>query len=344
MVNLGQIRGMLLEEAVLHLLGRSGYRTVNTSDDDPTLSKVGAGLAVRGRGGVHQIDALADFVVHHPFSNPQRLMVEAKCFDSNKRVGIDVIRNAIGVLKDTSEFWISGPNSSVARSRYHYQYAVFSASEFTTEAQRYAFAHDVYLLPLARSRFFRPILDAIRQVSPPAGAPKRAPNAVKPGQFAEARSQVRKVLAGKVADPDQLRWFTENSLAATPFVEACKQLDFALVAVLGGRFPVLLSPSDTVKRRKLGEQTMVRIFWNDRGWYLMDHENELLFSFDIPEDLFRLYADGGFIAPGPALDLKQQIMSTFQAVEVVDGLPRLLSFELDSDWIKEIRSQLNRNE
>lgn len=70
---------MLLEEAALHLLHRSGYRTVDAPGTDPTLCNVGAGLAVRGRGSEHQIDVIADFVVHQPFSNPQRLLVESKC-------------------------------------------------------------------------------------------------------------------------------------------------------------------------------------------------------------------------------------------------------------------------
>lgn len=61
---------------------------------------------VKGRGGEHQIDAIADFIVHQPFSYPQRLLVEAKCY-SNK-VRLPVIRNAAGVLKDVNESGIEG--------------------------------------------------------------------------------------------------------------------------------------------------------------------------------------------------------------------------------------------
>jgi hypothetical protein len=136
MIKPGQIRGMLLEEAVLHLLRRSGYRTIDVPGTDPTLCNVGAGLAVRGRGSEHQIDAIADFVVHQPFSNPQRLLVESKCYGSLYKVGIEVVRNAIGVLKDTSEFWVVGPGPIAGRRRYHYQYAIFSASPFSSGAQR----------------------------------------------------------------------------------------------------------------------------------------------------------------------------------------------------------------
>ncbi len=79
MANFSQLRGMLLEEAILYLLRVSGYKTVDTADSDSSLEIHAAGLAVKGRGGRHQIDAIADFTVTPPFSHPQRLLLEAKC-------------------------------------------------------------------------------------------------------------------------------------------------------------------------------------------------------------------------------------------------------------------------
>lgn len=337
MMSSGQIRGMLLEEAVLHLLRRSGYRTVDAPGTDPTLCTVGAGLAVRGRGSEHQIDALADFVVHQPFSNPQRLMVEAKCYDSDRRVGIEVVRNAIGVLKDTSEFWVTGPGPIAGRRRYHYQYAVFSASEFTAGAQRFAFAQDVYLFPLDRSRFFRPILEAIRQIVPIGLVPRQNPPIGSTRQLSEFRSKVRALLRQEVVTPEQAYFPRQNGLDVGPFVAACWQLNFALVAVLGGRFPVLLSPSHAVQNQMPEDHARVRIFWDEGGWYLRNGNNEDLFSFDLPDELFELYAEEGFLAPGRALDLKQEMMSAFQAVETKNNRTRLISFTLDHRWIEEIR-------
>jgi hypothetical protein len=64
----GQIRGMLLEEAILHLLRKGGYRTVQNVGSDMTLALSGAGICVKSRGGKHQIDAIADFLIYQPFS------------------------------------------------------------------------------------------------------------------------------------------------------------------------------------------------------------------------------------------------------------------------------------
>lgn len=172
MATIPQIRGMLLEEAVLYLLRSSGYRTIDDPRNDPTLRKGYAGLEVIGRGSIHQIDAIADFTVAQPFSHPQRLLVEAKF--KKGRVGIEVLRNAIGVLKDVDEYWVTSnrnPGHNVRpgvadgeiKNRYHYQYAVFSATGYAPQAEDYAYAQDIYLIPLARSRFMEPIIASIRR-------------------------------------------------------------------------------------------------------------------------------------------------------------------------------------
>ncbi len=328
---------MLLEEAVLHLIERSGYRTIDARGADPTLCDVGAGLGVRGRGGEHQVDAIADFVVQQPFGNPQRLLVEAKCYGSNYRVGIEVVRNAIGVLKDASEFWVAGPGPITGRRRYNYQYAVFSASEFTSCAQRYAFAQDVHLFPLDRSRFFKPVLDAIRQIVP-AGSPVKRAVIGGPRQFSEFRAFVRRSLRSQKT-PDVAPTLIEpHPRDVQPFLEACHQVNYALIAVLGGRFPVLLAPGRAAREAILEEQMSVRVFWDQEGWYLRrpDSKQEL-FSFDLPEELLELYAKEGFVNAEGALNLKEEGESAIQAFEVREGRARIINFRLDQEWITAIR-------
>lgn len=97
-----QIKGMLLEEAILYLLRAAGYIHIDSVGNDPTLRQGSAGMYVRGRGADHQIDAIADSLIQHPFSNPQRLLVEAKHLKGNVR--LPVIRNALGTLMDVNEF------------------------------------------------------------------------------------------------------------------------------------------------------------------------------------------------------------------------------------------------
>ena len=49
MVTISQVRGMLLEEALLYLLRLSGYQTVEEVGSDVTLEQGNSGLEVLGR-------------------------------------------------------------------------------------------------------------------------------------------------------------------------------------------------------------------------------------------------------------------------------------------------------
>ncbi|HYU72332.1 MAG TPA: hypothetical protein VEL31_06600 [Ktedonobacteraceae bacterium] len=122
--NYEQLTGMLLEEAVLYLLEASGYTPVTEILNDPTLRQGRNGLEVQGRGGKHQIDAIADFAIQQPFMHPLRLLVEAKF--QRDPVGIEVMRNAVGVLQDVDKYWDYERRQEI-ESRYSYQYAVLSA-------------------------------------------------------------------------------------------------------------------------------------------------------------------------------------------------------------------------
>jgi hypothetical protein len=150
---------MLLEEAVLYLLRHSGYKAVHVAADDFSLVDGHSGLEVKGRGSKHQIDAIADYLIPQPFAHPQRLLVEAKHY--NHDIGLTVIRNAVGVLKDVNEFWVPSVKSTTPIKRYHYQYAVVSGTNFTSNSQKYAFAQDIYLIPLGSSLFFSQVIASI---------------------------------------------------------------------------------------------------------------------------------------------------------------------------------------
>lgn len=338
MPKIGPIRGMLLEEALLHLLRGSGYRTVEDERGDETLQRGPAGLMVKGRGSNHQIDAIADFMVHQPFSHSQRLLVEAKCYSTNVR--LPVVRNAVGVLKDVSEYWVPGSANVPAKKRYHYQYALFSASSYTREAQKYAFAQDIYLIPLANSVFFRPVVDAIY------GFSEADLGVVPDGNIGIHMGHLRHLIRHRLRDssPEDDYLFdshdsVESKLPA--LVTACQRIDCALIATLGGSFPVFLVPGDDVNVDALSPYVKVRIFWDSTGWYLEDDLRRRLFSFDLPTELFDLYAEGGILSRRRALDLKEEVLSEFQGITTRRGEVKVITFGLDHEWLEYVRSTIH---
>ncbi len=120
MASINQIRGALLEEIVLLLLDRSGYRSIKAGEEGTRNGR--AGLEVEGRGSHHQIDALVSPVHSHAFIYPIRLMVEAKCETSP--VGLATVRSVVGTLFDINQNFLArrvsgGREVRVQRFNYH---------------------------------------------------------------------------------------------------------------------------------------------------------------------------------------------------------------------------------
>jgi hypothetical protein len=335
--SIGQIQGMLLEEALLYLLRLSGYPTVEKADGDSTLNEGHSGLEVFGRGSKHQIDAIADFVIAQPFSNPQRLLLEAKF--RSKKTGIEVIRNAVGVLKDVGEYWVS-KDKIPPKARYHYQYAIFSSYDYSSPAQEYAYAHDIYLIPLSKSTFFQPVLQAIESVTI-----DDLPGNINRHFLKSLRIDIRQKLKNLDRRFPVTNLYSQEEIVSKidQFCYKCQRLNGALLAMINRHFPIFLVPNlQVVDINKLDNFYDVNIYWDREGWYIRkSNSNEDMFSFDLPKELFNLYAQNGLLSKKNALDLKSQYMSEIQAILTVDDRTRIITFKLDRDWLNNLRETLN---
>lgn len=341
-----QIKGVLFEEVVLFLLRTSGYITISEPAGDPTLKLSASGLCVRGRGAEHQIDAIADFSVHQPFANPQRLLVEAKCHRPKNPIAIAVLRNAIGVLKDVSEFWAASTGGGASKPRYHYQYAVFATADFTREAQRYAFAHDIPLVPLARSAYFKPIISEIENTAavlagyeqgavPPADSVYFDPRI----SLGDVRSTLRHLL-----QPIPETGFIMNEAIVRPLVvllDMCAASMGGLLATVRGAFPLFLMPAPWLDLDRLRNNLHAQLFREGGSWFLAStRDNRPLFSFDVPAELFRRYVDDGALSGEPILSGDNEPSGGLQALAVTNRGLRRFNFHLEGDWISTMRRQI----
>jgi hypothetical protein len=343
MADIFGIRGMLLEEAILYLLRVSGYRTLEilTPGNDPTINgDCYSGLKVLGRGGVHQIDAIADFTITLPFSYPHRLLVEAKCYADDRPIGIEFVRNAVGVLKDVGEFWVSR-GGIPPKARYHYQYALFSSSRFTDDSEKYAFAHDIYLIPLMKSKFIQPIVRAIRKISSSSfGVGARQPVPVGMIDLRRAvRSSIRNPQAYDLVEV--LADYREALPAFREFIQECRKVNQAMIAMIAGRFPIFLVPAPRVAISELQDEYSVRIRWDEGGWYIYAG-GRVLFSFDLPPDLFLYYAEEGFLSPTQALNLKEEVFSEIQGITTINDQFHVIRLKLDREWLNSVRERINQ--
>jgi len=328
---------MLLEEVLLFLLRHSGYKTVEKAGNDPTLKDGRSGIEVLGRGEKHQIDAIADYKASPPFCNPQRLLVEGKMYDSNYPVGLPVIRNAVGVLKDINEFFYSSDiENEPSKNRYHYTYGIFSASGYRKSAMRYAYAHDIYLIPVAQSHFFRPVVNSIRSIN----ADDLRNSGLK---IQTLRNIVRENLKSDIETLFSISE-TELNYKLKEYICECKKIRFAFIAIAGNSFPILLIPSPDFNLSELNSINNYRLFFNQEGWYIEDVNNRRLFSFDLPAELFKLFANEGVLTQQAALDLKESRLADFRIIVEQDNELKSIKMNLDREWIQTIRDLMNNSE
>lgn len=149
MISERSLAGYALEELLARELRDSGFRLLRARRDDPdVLREQGNGLAILGRGGVHQADVLGELIARPRFMHPIRLFVEAK-HRPDTRVGIETVRNAVGVLSDIHEHYTSA-HARRRRQRYSYRYAIFSSGGFSATAVDYATTHDISPIDLSK--------------------------------------------------------------------------------------------------------------------------------------------------------------------------------------------------
>ena len=327
-----QLRGALLEEAILYMLKSSGYKPVVSERGDDTLHRGASGLEVKGRGSLHQIDAISDFMLTPPFSNPQRLLIEAKFYSS--KIGLPLVRNATGVLKDVSENWVIDFDGGrkIAKKRYHYLYAIFSSSDFSKPAQDYAYAQDIYLLPLRRSAYFSPVIQSIENVETRTYPPMQS-----------VRKYVRSRLLSEMNEIGENEIPSEMKVLLDGLINVCMRQSFGFITMFGGRFPAFLMASPDFRPKYNEPSISVRIRMHDQTWFIEDTSDKKIFSFDLPEEIFALYATRGRLDREAVADIKSSMMREFYAFYRRDDELRLLRFKLDEEWFETIQRNLRRN-
>jgi hypothetical protein len=350
MATITQIRGALLEEAVLFLLKKVGYDTYDPAGLLPHHSdylRAGrSGLEVRGRGTWHQLDAFALLKYSPAFMYPLHLMVEAKCYALHRPVGVEVPRNSVGVLKDISEnyFTCERRGSAFRGPRYNYSAAVFSTSGYTQGAVEYSVAHQVFLIQYENVPAIQPLINSILDVS------EACVNVRGQQAIAAARAYYRRcLLANEVAEnEDPPPEITElgQALLRGPIAEACRAIRGSYFGMLQGQWPLHLlrrEPlppdafvTDVVSCRVHGNPTgewkfvPIEAEPGDRAWFELE--------FSLPPLIAELVQDN-WRDPIAVANLKQQNFSFIDLTGVIGGIRRSVRLELDRDWIEDYISR-----
>lgn len=319
-----------------------GYRLV--TGRDPGTRNGHCGLEVQGRGCWHQIDSLAVFDATPAFMYPLRLSIEAKCY-KHKKIGIDVVRNSVGVLKDISENYFTHrppANGDVIQiQRFNYHSAIFSTSGYTSVAQKYAIAHQIFLIDYNRIHAISPLINSIMvmQINDFDESEIKHPSKIK---------EYFGGLLGNRAQKDSSHLSESGQTILHKVNNALKQIQGSYFAMLQGRWPLhLLSHiplpeitfrnTDTVRCRVYGYRSNKWSFspinYNEgeEGWFRLE--------FKLPEEICNLVANS-WDDPVQVANIKERHFSYMVLSGSIGGIKRIVKLELDRDWIENYKRRM----
>lgn len=361
MASIGQVRGALLEEIVLFLLGKTGYRTIEAGEEGTRQGT--AGLEVEGRGEWHQIDALAEVGLTPPFMYPLRLIIEAKC--QSERVDLPVVRNTVGVLKDIVENHFS--NHRIAASwkndvlhiqPYNYHAAIFSASGYAETAQNYAFAHQIFLIQYKRIPLIRSLVDTLLLLRPQhfrgASISRKKPRV----QFdANALSRVRYAFRKFLRHESTTDVFSEFldeegvTVIMPLFLESLHKVGGSYYGIIRGKYPVhLLSENELPASLFQNTDSLpchLRFKSASRCWFFCpamhkgEDESYFELQFDMPEQIAELL-DLVWDDPARRADTKETFVSHVDLTGKIAGITRHVRLELEREWLEQFKKKFRK--
>ena len=337
-----QIRGAILEELVLELLGRAGYRILD-EDDGVELRNGSNGLEVQGRGEWHQVDALVSYDFTPAFIYPLRLIVEAKAYLPRSRggkVGIDVVRNAVGVLKDINENYFLHnlrPGQEYKFRIFNYVYAIFSLYGFTRNAQRYAMAHQIFLIQYHHAQLFENIKHLLALLDDDQTSQEYFYH-VSDIDLCGFRKRLRNFL--KSGNKDVLsNYLTEKGISLM-----CKlknELDHiggSYFGLLNGEYPIHILSEKPIKGIGNEDVVSARVYVTKEGQIKVAFKDNKLF-FELPEDVARIFSEV-WDKKRKIAKLKKKYISFITLSGKIGGIRRSIRIELDRDWLREYISHV----
>jgi hypothetical protein len=325
-----QLRGLVLEEIILVLLRKSGYRILKAGEDT-SIRDGKAGLEIQGRGEWHQVDALVAYDHTPAFLYPIRLALEAKAYlptsTSNRRVGIEVIRNAVGVVKDLNENYFSDSDQTFKFKRYNYVYSIFSLSGFTANAQRYAIAHQIYLIQYYHNHLFEHIKTLLRQLE---GTTAR--------QFRQL--DIRRALRSFLENSDRYREnlkeiFGDEDELIRGLLNEVSNIGSSYFGLLNGEYPIHIfseHPIDSLDR----DEYQIPIWVDENGMVIIKLMNNNLY-FELPEVIAQIlkevWTDNLRVA-----NLKRRNLSFITLSGIIGNVRRNIKLTLDLNWLDDYMS------
>ena len=323
-------KGPIFETLVRKLLEKNEYERCKVD-----YEQVDDKGRVRGRGEWHQIDALGRWKYTIPFVYPIRLLCEAKCWDN--QVGLPVVRNFVGVLKDIAENYFVEDNQDIDKRMFSKRHtdcgAIFSVSGYSRPAQRYAYAQGIFLISYENNPIVNEFRKGIEDISHFIRLGRRESKRKFSEWFERTWSAYHPSDGNRyVVNRNEF----ENNLRILK--NRFSGVKTSFVGIASGVYPLhLLSyqelPYDFFRE---SDEAFFRTLYHrtERGGHYFEiYPSDLpdvRLYFTVPEVILSKYSDS-------MRKFKMEFLEWIDIPITVRGMRRILRFKLDIEWLRSIR-------
>lgn len=336
-----KLKGSLLEYTVRRILLNCGFTKVRP--DGLLIFDRGGLTMINGKGAAHDADVLMNPPIQMPFSYPYRLNFECKAY--NSKVGLTIIRNALGLRYDINEFEIvtrthlrerqnnrRSPLAIDNRQRFNYQVGVASVEDFTKPAFEFAANNKI---PLISLRWFLPanICDSFRQIT----------NAYLSQFTPEQLNDLHQFLKGNNND-NAMRFLRETDSIFRNIYNAILEFENRVIIGLleSGDLLFLISDNNNDVEYFANRNAVMTARFHYRrrtlDYWTLSVNQEVEFGFYLPSRIVEMWRQQSFDSQA-AINLKAELFSRV-FVFVRNGELPFRILRIDSRWLNEI----NRNE
>lgn len=348
-----KLKGTLLEYLIRQLLINCGF-TPSVPDGHYVYQQKGKGLFfVNGKGAAHDADVLMDPPIQLPFSYPSRILFECKAY--KHKVGLNVIRNVLGLRYDINEFEIITDDTVKKRKnnkrafyaisnriRYNYQVGVASLSKFSSPAFEFAANNKI---PLISLNWFLPdsICDLFHEIDD---------DYMLAASFRISFDRLFKFLhdkknLGTYNNYNDVREFVEKDELIGKIIRSFESIiDRVFIGLLESGDIIFLFSQGQLDHYFFSHNAnavihKAKIHWNRENPFewrlsLQDQYDDLIFY--LPKRLIEIWAKENFNKT-KALDVKEQFFSRmyiFFRPSEINRLPFAI-VNLDNEWLQDLR-------
>lgn len=339
-MNASKLKGSLLEYTVRRILENCGFTKVRP---DGLLIYNRSGLTmINGKGAAHDADVLMNPPIQMPFSYPYRLNFECKAY--NRKTGLTIIRNALGLRYDINEFEIvtrthlqarqNNRRSLLAidnRQRFNYQVGVASIEDFSKPAFEFAANNKI---PLISLRWFLPpdICDKFHLITN---------NYLR--TFSEKQlNELHQLLKGNPNENAEAFLRDTNSIFKDIY-DAINQFENrVLIGLLeSGDLLFLISQGDNemeyLRNRDITMRARFHYQRRELDYWILNINQEIRFGFYLPSRIIEMWREQSFDGEA-AIYLKNQLFSRV-FVFVRNGELPFRVLRIDEDWLNELNRE-----